>query len=152
MFTIQITNWFSKNKNKNVDGCRFWRWYTESMHDTRLLCVEDIHVPVPARVTRHHGRVVLFARRLCFWTSRKSTRNRSKCDLSSYSHITIVIFRGFQKQFSSKILKKFSLNQDVIIFVNEYFSGVDKFFLVGMKEIKDRLTKCIILKGDYIEI
>lgn len=45
------------------------------MHHARVLRVEDIHVPVPARAARHHGRAVLLARRLDFRTSREIPRN-----------------------------------------------------------------------------
>jgi hypothetical protein len=36
--------------------------------------------------------------------------------------------------------------------VNDYFSGLDKsYYIEGMKGLEKRWTKCIKLKGDYVE-
>lgn len=48
------------------------------MHHARVLRVEDIHVPVPARVARHHGRVLLSAGRVRLREAREGQRDRSK--------------------------------------------------------------------------
>ena len=48
--------------------------------------------------------------------------------------------------------RKFSSNVAVEAAVNNYFSGLDEsHFSDGMKVLEKRWTKCIELKGDYVE-
>lgn len=48
--------------------------------------------------------------------------------------------------------KRFSSNEEVINETNAYFEEFDKsYFSDGIKKLESRLTKCIELKGDYVE-
>lgn len=48
--------------------------------------------------------------------------------------------------------KRFSTNEEVIDTVNGYFADLEKsYFLDGMKKLENRWTKCVALKGDYVE-
>jgi histone-lysine N-methyltransferase SETMAR len=48
--------------------------------------------------------------------------------------------------------KRFSSNCEVIEETNSYFEEFDKsYYLEGMQRLEYRLTKCIELKGDYVE-
>ena len=48
--------------------------------------------------------------------------------------------------------KKFGSNSEVTETVTEYFGVFDKsYFLEEIKKLEMRLTKCIELKGDYVE-
>jgi len=83
-----------KKTDKRVDGRRFRRRHAEPVHDARLLRVEDIHVPVPARVARHHGRAVLSAGRHHVRTSREGARDRSEGDFCDHAVITWTCVRA----------------------------------------------------------
>lgn len=48
--------------------------------------------------------------------------------------------------------KRFTSNDEVIAETNAYFEGLDKeYYLKGVQMLEDRWTKCIALKGDYVE-
>lgn len=48
--------------------------------------------------------------------------------------------------------KRFGSNDDVIAETNAYFEGLERtYFLDGIQKIEKRWTKCIELKGDYVE-
>jgi len=48
--------------------------------------------------------------------------------------------------------KRFTSNEEVIAETEAYFAKFDKsYFLDGLKKLEYRWTKCIELKGDYIE-
>lgn len=48
--------------------------------------------------------------------------------------------------------KKFTSNEEVTTFVNEYFESLDKnYFKVGIQKLQHRWAKCIELQGDYVE-
>ena len=48
--------------------------------------------------------------------------------------------------------KKFSSNEEVFAAVTDYFAEFDKtYFADGLKKLETRWTKCIALKGDYVE-
>lgn len=48
--------------------------------------------------------------------------------------------------------KRFTSNSEIIEAVNSYFEDFDSsYFLQGMQMIETRWTKCITLKGDYVE-
>lgn len=48
--------------------------------------------------------------------------------------------------------KRFTSNDEIIDATNSYFEDLDKsYFLNGIKQLEYRLTKCIELKGDYVE-
>jgi len=48
--------------------------------------------------------------------------------------------------------KKFQSNEQVICETNAYFEDLDQsYFMEGIKKLEDRWTKCIRLKGDYVE-
>ena len=44
--------------------------------------------------------------------------------------------------------KRFGSNEEVITGTNAYFEG---YYLEGIKKLETRWTKCIELKGDYVE-
>ena len=47
---------------------------------------------------------------------------------------------------------QFGSNEGVIATVNEYLEDQEKdFYLEGISKLEQRWTKCIALKGDYIE-
>ena len=59
------------------------------------------------------------------------------------------LFLNFRKWFEGK---KFSWNVEVITTANDYFSSLDKsYYFERMKDVKKRWTKCIKLKGEYVE-
>lgn len=48
--------------------------------------------------------------------------------------------------------QKFSSNEEVISETNAYFEGLEQFyFLEGILKLEKRWTKCIELKGNYVE-
>ena len=48
--------------------------------------------------------------------------------------------------------KRFYSNDEIISQTNTYFEDVEKsYFLEGIQKLEKRWTKCIELKGDYIE-
>lgn len=48
--------------------------------------------------------------------------------------------------------KTFWSDAEVISAVNDYFSGLNKsYYTEGMTGLEKRWTKCIKLKGDYVE-
>jgi len=48
--------------------------------------------------------------------------------------------------------KRFGSNEEVIAETNAYFEGLEKTcYLEGIKKLEKRWTKCIELKGDYVE-
>lgn len=48
--------------------------------------------------------------------------------------------------------KRFGSNEEVITETNDYFEGLEKtYYLEGIKKLEKRWTKCIELKGDYVE-
>jgi len=48
--------------------------------------------------------------------------------------------------------KRFGSNEEVITETNAYFESLEKsYFLEGIKKLEKRWTKCIELKGDYVE-
>ena len=48
--------------------------------------------------------------------------------------------------------KRFYGNEDVIAETNGYFSDLDKsYYSEGINKLEQRWTKCISLKGDYVE-
>lgn len=48
--------------------------------------------------------------------------------------------------------KRFESNDEVITETNAYFEGLDQsYYLEGIKKLENRWTKCIELKGDYVE-
>ena len=48
--------------------------------------------------------------------------------------------------------KRFSSNDEIIDQKNAYFKDFEKsYFLERIKKLEKRLTKCIELKGDYVE-
>lgn len=48
--------------------------------------------------------------------------------------------------------KRFGSNEEVITETNAYFEGLDgSYYLEGIKKLETRWTKCIALKGDYVE-
>ena len=48
--------------------------------------------------------------------------------------------------------QRFSSNEEVKWETDGYFGGLDKsYYKRGIKMLKDRWTKCIDLKGDYVE-
>ena len=47
---------------------------------------------------------------------------------------------------------QFGSNDGIIAAVNEYFDDQENdFYLEGISKLEERWTKCIALKGDYIE-
>ena len=49
-------------------------------------------------------------------------------------------------------MEQFGSNEGVIAAMNEYFEGQENdFYLEGISKLEQRWTKCIALKGDYIE-
>lgn len=48
--------------------------------------------------------------------------------------------------------KRFSSNEEVVAETEAYFSGFDKaYFFDGLKKLEHRWSKCVELKGDYVE-
>ena len=48
--------------------------------------------------------------------------------------------------------KEIVFNDEIISQTNTYFEELEKsYFLEGIQKLEKRLTKCIELKGDYIE-
>lgn len=48
--------------------------------------------------------------------------------------------------------KKFGSNEEIISSTNAYFEGFKKsYFSEGIEKLEKRWTKCIDLKGDYVE-
>lgn len=48
--------------------------------------------------------------------------------------------------------RRFASNNEVIDATNDYFAGFEKsYFLGGIEKLEKRWTKCIELKGDYVE-
>ena len=48
--------------------------------------------------------------------------------------------------------RRFESNEEVEWETEGYFGGLDKsYYLEGIKKLKDRWTRCIELKGEYIE-
>ncbi|EFN77918.1 Histone-lysine N-methyltransferase SETMAR, partial [Harpegnathos saltator] len=48
--------------------------------------------------------------------------------------------------------KRFGSNEEVITETNAYFEGLEKtYYLEGIKKLGKWWTKCIELKGDYVE-
>ncbi|KMQ88673.1 histone-lysine n-methyltransferase setmar [Lasius niger] len=48
--------------------------------------------------------------------------------------------------------QRFSSNEEIITFVNEYFAEQDvNYYLNGLKRWEHLWEKCIGLKGDYVE-
>lgn len=48
--------------------------------------------------------------------------------------------------------KRFGSNEEVITETEAYFEGFQKsYYLEGIKKLEDRWTKCVSLKGDYVE-
>lgn len=48
--------------------------------------------------------------------------------------------------------KRFASNEEVIAATNAYFAEFDKsYYLEGLKKLENRWSKCIELKGDYVE-
>ena len=47
---------------------------------------------------------------------------------------------------------KFDLNAEVIAEMNAYFEGLEKsYYTEGLEKLENRWSKCIELKGDYVE-
>ena len=48
--------------------------------------------------------------------------------------------------------KRFHSNEEVILETEDYFAEFDKsYYSKGIKMLKDRWKKCILLQGDYVE-
>ena len=61
-------------------------------------------------------------------------------------------FYLFPKLKSNLRRTQFGSNEGVIAAVNEYLEDQEKdFYLEGLSKLEQRWTKCIALKGDYIE-
>ena len=61
-----------------------------------------------------------------------------------------VLFPNLKKWLGEK---RFSSKDEIIDQTNTYFKDLEKsyFFLEGIQKLKKRWTKCIELKGDYVE-
>ena len=48
--------------------------------------------------------------------------------------------------------QRFSTNEEVINFVNNYFADKDaNYYLEGLMRWEHRWEKCVVLQGDYVE-
>ena len=67
----------------------------------------------------------------------------------AYSPSDYLLFPNLKKWLSGK---RFGSNEEVITETNAYFEGLEKtYYLKGIKKLEKRWTKCIELKGDYVE-
>ena len=59
------------------------------------------------------------------------------------------LFTNLKKHLSGKV---FSTNEEVVYAVNAYFGSMNAaFYSRGIQMLKDRWTRCVQLKGDYVE-